>query len=88
VQKFDVIITGGGVAGSACAKFLSRNHIRTLLVEKCKTPRPKTCSGIQFGYFARIVGERFPADKLCHHQLRRVEVHKPDGSSVSVPYFM
>jgi flavin-dependent dehydrogenase len=88
VQKFDVIIIGGGIAGSVCAKFLSRNHIRTLLVEKCKTPRPKACSGIQFGYFARIVGERFPADKLCHHQLRKVEVHKPDGSSVRVPYFM
>ncbi len=88
MQTFDVVIIGGGIAGSVCAKFLSREHIRTLLVEKCKTPRPKACSGIQFGYFARIVGERFPLDKLCHHQLRRVEIHSPDGSAFKVPCFM
>ena len=85
---FDVIIIGGGIAGSVCAKFLAQSNVRTLFVEKCKTPRPKACSGIQFDYFARIVGEKFPRDKLCHHQLRRLEVHRPDGSSVRVPYFM
>lgn len=88
MQTFDVVIIGGGIAGSVCAKFLARSSVKTLFVEKCRTPRPKACSGIQFGYFARIVGEKFPRDRLCHHQLRRVEIHRPDGSSVSIPFFM
>lgn len=88
MQEFDVVIVGGGVAGSVCAKYLSRNNIKTLFIEKYKTPRPKACSGIQFDYFQRIVGEKFPIEKLCHHQIRKVEIHNPDGSSFKAPCSM
>jgi flavin-dependent dehydrogenase len=88
MHSFDVVIIGGGIAGSVCAKFLSQNKVRTLLVEKHKTPRPKACSGIQFEYFSRIIGEKFPPEVLCKHQLTKVEIIYPDGSLFKAPYFM
>jgi len=88
MKRYDVIIIGGGIAGSVCAKFLSQKKAKTLLVEKFKTPRHKPCSGIQFDYFSRIIGEKFPSEKLCRHQLNKVEIHYPDGSSFKAPFFM
>ncbi len=34
MQKCDVIIIGGGVIGAAIAYYLSKRHIKTILVEK------------------------------------------------------
>ncbi len=88
MEHFDVVIIGGGVAGSVCAKFLAQAGVSTLLAEKYRTPRHKACSGIQLGYFSKIIGEKFPADKLCDHQLRKVYIQYPDGSSIKVPFPM
>lgn len=45
-MKYEVIILGGGPAGIAAAIKLSSAGISTLLVEKNKFPREKTCAGI------------------------------------------
>ena len=42
-NTFDVIIAGGGPAGSSAAIHLARKDIRVLLVEQKKFPRPKLC---------------------------------------------
>ena len=42
-ETFDVIIAGGGPAGSSAAIHLARNGLRVLLVEQKKFPRPKLC---------------------------------------------
>ena len=42
-DSFDVIIAGGGPAGSSAAIHLARNGIRVLLVEQKNFPRPKLC---------------------------------------------
>src|SRR5947199_5844953 len=40
---FDVLIVGGGPAGSACAALCARNGLRTLLIERSVFPREKVC---------------------------------------------
>jgi flavin-dependent dehydrogenase len=60
VKEYDVIIVGGGIAGSITAKYATQGGLKTLLIEKEKTPREKPCSGIQFPYFERILGEKIP----------------------------
>ena len=42
-NNFDVIIAGGGPAGSSAAIRLARNDMRVLLVEQKKFPRAKLC---------------------------------------------
>ena len=42
-RKYDVIIAGGGPAGSSAAIHLARRGARVLLAEQKKFPRPKLC---------------------------------------------
>ena len=50
MNTYDVTVVGGGIAGSVAAQFAARAGLKTLLIEKLKTPRNKACSGIQFPY--------------------------------------
>ncbi len=79
MQEYDVFIAGGAIAGPVAAKFCALQGLKTLLVEQAKVPRDKTCSGIQFPYFEKIIGDRIPADRLCHNTLSKVEMHFPNG---------
>jgi flavin-dependent dehydrogenase len=45
-DHFDVIIVGAGPAGASCAKTLELNNVKTLLIDKKKFPRTKTCCGL------------------------------------------
>jgi len=45
VRKTDVIIVGGGPAGSACARRLRQNNIRCIVLDQSTFPRFKTCAG-------------------------------------------
>ena len=88
MKEYDVIIVGGAVAGPVAAKFCARQNINTLLIEKAKVPRDKPCSGIQFPYLEKIIGETIPADRLCHNSLTRVELHFPNGRVFSIKFPM
>lgn len=77
LQRYDVVVVGGGIAGSVAAKFAARSGFKTLLLERFKTPRNKACSGIQFEYFEKLVGEKIPREKLCKNELFKVEIITP-----------
>ena len=85
---YDLIIAGGGIAGSIAAKFAARGGLKTLLVERRKTPRNKPCSGIQFGYFEKMLGEKIPQDRLCNVELNKMKMILPDGKEIGAPFKM
>jgi flavin-dependent dehydrogenase len=80
MEGYDVVVVGGGVGGSVAARFAVKNGFKTLLLERCKTPRDKPCSGIQFQYFEKLIGEKkIPRGKLCGNELFKVEMITPKG---------
>ncbi|MCS7284145.1 MAG: geranylgeranyl reductase family protein [Hydrogenobacter thermophilus] len=42
---YDLVVVGGGPAGSSCAYHASKNGLKVLLLEKHKVPRFKLCAG-------------------------------------------
>jgi flavin-dependent dehydrogenase len=88
MKEYDVFIAGGAVAGPVAAKFCAKRGLKTLLVEKGKVPREKPCSGIQFPYFEKIIGDKIPSERLCNNELNKVEMHFPNGKVVSSKFRM
>ena len=88
MKEYDVFIAGGAIAGPVAAKFCAKQGFKTLLVEKDQLPREKPCSGIQFPYFEKIIGEVIPPERLCNNTLSRVEMHIPDGRTFSANFPM
>jgi flavin-dependent dehydrogenase len=86
MKAYDVFIAGGGMGGSAVARFAAQGGLNVLFVERCKTPRTKPCSGIQFSYFEKILDVKIPPERLCNHQITRTKMYYHDGSSVGAPF--
>ncbi len=86
MDQFDVFIAGGGMSGSVMAKFAAKGGLKTLFVEKCKTPRTKPCSGIQFKYFEKILDEKIPPDRLCNKQVTKTKMYYHDGTGFGAPF--
>ena len=88
LREYDVFIAGGGIAGSVAAKFAARGGMKTLFIEKYKTPRMKSCSGIQMTYLEKIIGDKIPPEKLCTNELTKVTFIRPDGKKIKAPFKM
>ncbi len=56
---YDMIIAGAGPTGATCAKILAEKGYCVLVIEKCKLPRYKSCSGMIIAKTAGLVKEYF-----------------------------
>ena len=81
METYDVVSVGGGIAGSIAARLAAENGMKSLLIEKAQTPRDKPCSGIQFGYFERLVGRKIPKDKLCSNEIFNMNIITPEDKT-------
>lgn len=88
MDAYEVVAVGGGIAGSVAARLAAARGLKTLLIERRKTPRVKSCSGIQFPYLEKLLGTRIPPDKLCRNALTRVEIVTPQGQTLQAPMKM
>jgi geranylgeranyl reductase family protein len=83
---FDIIVVGGGPAGSTAAYKLGQRGVRVLLLDKATFPRDKPCGG---GLSARLL-DRFPyvreflqRGEVAVNQIARVHLESPDGTRVT-----
>ena len=83
MEHYDVVSIGGGIAGSIAARLAAEAGLKSLLVERAKTPRDKPCSGIQFGYFEKLVGRTIPPEALCQNEIYKMNIITPDGETYS-----
>lgn len=58
--KYDAIVAGAGPSGATAAYELSKAGMRTLLVEKARLPRYKTCGGGVTFKVATALADEFP----------------------------
>lgn len=59
---YDIIIIGAGPTGCTAARELACNGYKVLLVEKCKMPRSKSCSGILIKKSIELIRQYFGED--------------------------
>lgn len=78
----DVIVVGGGPAGSSVGAALAAAGHRVLLLDKATFPRHKACSDYVNAGGARILAEMGVLDELTRlgaHRIGRMYVNAPDG---------
>src|SRR5690554_1306311 len=80
-----VIVVGGGPAGSSTAWFLARMGIDVLLLDKAQFPRDKVCSEYLSPQASRILDHMGVLEKVERSgaaQLAGMRVHAPNGRTI------
>jgi menaquinone-9 beta-reductase len=80
-----VLIIGGGPAGSATAYFLARAGVDVVVLDKAKFPRDKTCSEYLSPQASRILAEMdalAEVESTGAAQLAGMRVHAPGGATI------
>lgn len=79
----DVIVVGAGPAGCAAANILAKNGQTVTVIERCRLPRNKPCSGVLIGKTLQLLREHFgevPRAALCTpHENRGMVFFGDDG---------
>jgi geranylgeranyl reductase len=85
MEKYDVIIVGGGPAGLQCARELSGSSLRVLLLEKNNSFGEKLCAG---GLTRKGMDLLSLPDDVMEHKILRTSIHsrkRDAGSQTRVP---
>lgn len=88
-KNYDVIVVGAGPGGSVTALYLAKYGINTLLVDKAKFPRDKTCGDALSGKSREVLkdlGLDKMIRKLPHAITDAVLFSSPKGDSVTIPF--
>jgi flavin-dependent dehydrogenase len=89
VDDFDVLIVGGGPAGSSCAWQLERRGLRVALLDAKRFPRDKVCAGWitpQILAELEIDASEYAAGGRVIQPIRGFEVSLAGGKSARVTY--
>jgi geranylgeranyl reductase family protein len=85
VSDAQVIIAGGGPAGSATAAFLARAGLDVIVLDRAKFPRDKTCSEYLSPQASRILDSLGVLDSVENAgaaHLAGMRVHAPNGRTI------
>jgi menaquinone-9 beta-reductase len=80
-----VIVVGGGPAGSSAAYFMARAGLDVLLLDRARFPRDKPCSEYMSPQASRILEEMGALDAVESSgaaQLTGIRVHAPNGATI------
>ncbi|RMH62583.1 MAG: FAD-dependent oxidoreductase [Calditrichaeota bacterium] len=87
-MPYDVIIVGGGPAGSAAALFARSMAMSVLLLDKERFPRDKICGDAISGKAMTILKELSVLDEALsfpHQRMERVLFSSPGGYRMTIP---
>jgi geranylgeranyl reductase family protein len=82
-EEYDVIVLGGGPAGSSTAAFLAKAGKKVLLLDRAKFPRDKTCGDGISGRSVRVMRELGVLDDFKdaeHMDMFGVTFSSPNGN--------
>lgn len=89
MDKFDVIVVGGGPSGSVASLFLSRAGYQVLLLDKAHFPRGKVCGDACSAKGLKIIKELGLLEelkKVPHVNVNHLLLGAPNGKSITMPY--
>lgn len=87
MNEFDVIVVGGGPAGSAAATFCAQHGLRVALFEHKKFPRHKVCGDVINPNCWPVLERLGAAEKireLPHHEITGARFTTPTGAVAEV----
>jgi flavin-dependent dehydrogenase len=85
----DVLVVGGGPAGSLSAALLSARGHRVLLLDKARFPRHKACSEYinpAAAHLLAALGLDGDLNALAAHRLAAMRIHAPHGHSFTIDF--
>jgi len=88
-EQREVVVVGGGPAGSACAAFLARAGRDVLLLDAARFPRDKVCGESVSPGAWQVLAELGAADAvraLAPRPIRGMRLRSPDGTSFAGRY--